>query len=89
MSKQAKAKEEQGYRLLGPACGNCRHFTSEMVPIKWMVERNAKLTRQGQALALLDLSLPANQKETNMRCAIGGFAVKKTAYCHSWEGKHK
>lgn len=86
MSKQAKAKEEQGYKASGPNCGNCRHFTSEMVPIKWMVERNAELARKGQGPGR-DLSLPANQKETNMRCVIGGFATKKTAYCSRWEEK--
>lgn len=86
MSKQAKAKEEQGYRLSGPTCSNCRNFASDMVPIKWMAEKNAQCTARGES-PCYDLSWPANQKETNMRCAIGGFAVKKMAHCNRWEAK--
>lgn len=86
MSKQAKAKEEQGYRLSGPTCGDCRNFASVMVPIKWMADANKKCADRGEAPSY-DLTLSANQKETNMRCAIGGFAVKKMAYCNRWEAK--
>lgn len=86
MSKQAQAKEEQGYKLSGPNCGNCRSFTSEMVPIKWMVNRNKELAARGESPGY-DLDLLANQNETNMRCVIGGFATKKMAYCDRWEEK--
>lgn len=84
MSKQSKAREEQGYRHEGPRCGTCRHFTSDSVPIKWMVERNDEFVNVGR-LAPYDLTLSCNQKESNLRCGIGGFAVKKNAHCQRWE----
>jgi len=86
MSKQQKAKEEQGYRLPGPSCGNCVRFKSDMTPIKWMVENNEWAKERGVE-PRYDLNSPACQKESNLRCTVGGFAVKKTGYCNLWEGK--
>ena len=83
MSKQAQAKKEQGYRQTGPSCGNCAHFQSEQVPIKWMVDENAKSELLGLH-PCYDLSSPANNKESNLRCSIGDFSIKKTAYCLLW-----
>ena len=86
MSKQAEAKQAQGYSASGPTCSNCHHFTSEIVPINWMVHYNNECVAKGKD-PYYDLTLPVSQKETNMRCAIGGFAIKKTAYRNRWEGK--
>ena len=30
---------------------------------------------------------PAYTKENNLRCGLGGFAVKKTATCREWSDK--
>ena len=87
MSKQSKAREEQGYKHEWPRCGTCRRFTSDSVPIKWMVERNDEFVNAGRP-APYDLTLPANQKEGNLRCSIGGFAVKKMGYCNRYEDEN-
>lgn len=84
MSKQSQAREEQSYRHEGPRCGTCRHFTSDSVPIKWMVECNDEFVNAGRP-APYDLTLSCNQKEGNLRCGVGGFAVKKNAHCQRWE----
>ena len=83
MSKQSQAKKEQGYRQTGPSCGNCDHFQSEQVPIKWMLEENARNERLGLP-TYYDMKLPANNKESNLRCSIGDFSIKKMAYCLLW-----
>lgn len=87
MSKQSEAREQQGYRQEGPRCGNCRRFTSDSTPIKWMVERNNECVNAGRP-APYDLTLAANLKESNLRCSIGGFAVKKHGYCNQWEDEN-
>lgn len=87
MSKQSQAREAQGYRHEGPRCGNCRRFTSDSVPIPWMVETNAKFVEQGKP-APYDMTLPANTREGNLRCQIGDFAIKKNAYCTQWEDEN-
>lgn len=88
MSKQSKAREEQGYKHEGPRCGTCKHFDSEFVPIKWMVERNDEFVNAGRP-APYDMTLPCNQKEGNLRCSIGGFAVKKMGYCNRYEDENE
>ncbi len=85
MSKKSQAREAQNYRLEGPRCGNCYHFLSDSVPIKWMVESNDQHFNAGGRFPLYDLTTPANQKETNLRCQIGEFAVKKNACCDQWK----
>lgn len=86
MSNQSEAKQAQGYCAKGPTCATCAHFTSKFVQISWLVESNEDRIAQGFE-PLYDLALRENQKETNMRCGLGGFAVKKTACCSVWEGK--
>lgn len=63
MSKQSKAKEDQGYqdKPVFPMCSNCQHFNIEIATIE---------TRYGNYT-----------KEQNIRCTIGGFAVKKQGNC--------
>lgn len=88
MSKQSQAREEQGYRHEAPRCGNCRRFTSDSLPIPWMVRMNDEFVSAGRP-APYDMTLPENLKEGNLRCGIGGFAVKKTAYCNRWEDENE
>lgn len=87
-AEQTRAKEYQGYVKSGPSCGNCRHFLSDFVPIKWVVELNEEFAAKGRPPAY-DVTLPANTVEKNMRCGIGGFPVKKTAYRNHWERKEQ
>lgn len=88
MSKQSEAKEGQGYSHEGPRCGNCRRFLSDSVPVKWMVEENDKRVEKGLT-PFYDLTLPEHTKEANLRCGIGGFAVKKMGYCKRWEDENE
>lgn len=85
MSKQAQARKDQGYTHENPRCGTCRHFTSESLPIKWMVDMNNNEIAAGRR-PYYDMDLPEHRKEGNLRCGIGKFAVKKNAYCLKWEG---
>ena len=84
MSKQSDAKKSQEYRIEPLCCASCKHFCSDLVPIKWMVDRNKEYVAAGRAEPY-DLTRPTNLKEGNLRCGIGGFAVKKTACCKLWE----
>ncbi len=84
MSKQSEAKQAQGYSPHGPTCGQCQHFQSDFVPFPWMVKRNAERIADGMT-PQYDLTLPQHQREANLRCGIGGFAVKKAAYCKRYE----
>lgn len=88
MSKQSEAREKQGYKHEGPRCGTCFYFTSDSVPVKWMVEANELRTAAGQT-PHYDLTLPVNRKETNLRCQIGGFAVKKNACCNHYRSEEE
>lgn len=88
MSKQSEAREEQGYKHKGPRCGTCRHFTSDSIPIPWMVKMNDEFVNAGRPVPY-DLTLPANQNERNLRCMIGGFAVKKNGHCKRYEDENE
>lgn len=78
MSKQNEAKEAQGYTLFQSVCGNCKSYTSEMVLPAWMARRNAENVEIGREP---EYKLSNHGVEKNMRCGIGGFAVKKNATC--------
>lgn len=71
MSKQAEAKEKQGYvaKAVPQTCGNCMHFQSEMIEMRsqWM----------GTVW----------KEEKCLRCGIGRFAVKKMGTCNEWVKK--
>jgi hypothetical protein len=67
MSKRSKAKLRQGYSLhpIMPICNNCIHFLFDRRVIFPPSETS-----------------PAGWVEdTNIKCAIGGFAVQKDAGC--------
>lgn len=76
MSKQSEAKIRQEYTVDSPKCSNCKHFSSSMKPINWMLAENQKLGHERY-----DLTQSQNQVETDFRCKVGGFAIKKTAFC--------
>lgn len=80
MSKQSEAKAEQNYRKTPDTCSNCGNFSSELVPVAWMARSNADNEAAGYK-PRYNLALRASQNETNLRCTLGGFAVKKTATC--------
>lgn len=68
MSKQAEAKEQQGYtpKAEPRTCATCRHFQfATLVSREWCGKEY--------------------YKDTNLRCGIGGFAVKKMGTCNKHE----
>lgn len=71
-TKQAKAKQEQGYTAEGPKCGNCKHRQFDMVLPAWMAEHN----RLGVEQYGDKYKQPKNQ-----RCGISGFAIKVQGWC--------
>lgn len=82
MSKQSKAKESQGYRPKPSprTCANCAAFRSDRLLPYWMAERNREVGTK-------HFTLEQHGVEKNMRCGIGGFAVKKTATCNHFTAK--
>ena len=83
-SKQAKAKQEQGYTAEGPKCGNCKHRQFDMVLPAWMVEHN-------RVHAELDSGIKQYgdqyKQPKNQRCGIGGFAIKVQGWCVKHEAQ--
>lgn len=88
MSKQSEAKKQQGYRTEPNTCANCANFSFEMRPIKWMVEENKDCEANGRK-PRYNIYSPECLKETNLRCGIGGFAVKKNATCNQHKLKEE
>lgn len=87
MSSQSVAKKEQGYGEQGPVCGNCQHYRSEMQLPAWMKRRNEEAAAAGK---VPEFRAPGNStEEKNKRCNLGGFAVKKTAWCMRWSSPPK
>lgn len=83
-SKVEKAKADQGYTMDSPICGNCAHYTSEMMLPAWMQKRNKQDRELGVAESFSDKHAT---DEKNKRCMLGNFTVKKTAWCKRWEAK--
>lgn len=75
MSAQSKAKESQGYvpKAVPSVCSNCRYFQADYVDV------NEKF-HKGDATSLIRPFF----EHRNMRCGIGGFAIKKMGVCNSW-----
>jgi hypothetical protein len=67
MSKQAEAREAQGYRTEPRNCSNCAHYRSD-------------ITEHPPAFSWGN----PYTTESNRRCSLGSFAVKKTATCDRW-----
>lgn len=81
MSKQSEAKEKQGYVTKALCCGGCQHLKWDMVLPVWMETRNNELMASGRE-AEYDKS---HKVEKNLRCGLGGFAVKKSGACRAWK----
>lgn len=85
MSKQSDAKKSQDYnpKPATKTCANCRHleFTSRLP--EWMAEANDRRICMGSTL----MYGPEYELQKDLRCAIGGFAVKKMATCKEFERK--
>jgi hypothetical protein len=80
MSKQAAAKEAQGYTTDKRNCSNCAHRQCDRRLPAWMQRENA---RHPEHPTWGD----HHAQEVNQRCGIGGFAVKATAWCNQWATK--
>lgn len=65
MSKQSGAKFAQGYRNDPNCCQRCEHFSKTVVEKTYEAYGGLKTWTE----------------DKNMRCGIGGFAVKKMAVC--------
>lgn len=76
MSKQALAKQQQGYSTEPTNCGNCKHRSCVKELPSWMI---------GDRIYDTEIGRQRHSIEKNQRCTIGGFAVKKTARCNMWE----
>ena len=77
MSKQSDAKEKQGYTSDVKKCATCKNFKFDLRVSLWMEDQNQ------QSPGKWPVKEYGIQK--NKRCQIGGFAVKSTAVCNSWE----
>ncbi|MGU2444415.1 hypothetical protein ACTXHA_28780 [Burkholderia cenocepacia] len=71
MSKQSEAKASQNWRKAPDTCQRCVHFT---------MERRDFSETYGNTVYEWS-------KDTNMRCAIGGFKTSKTNVCDRFEQK--
>ena len=77
ISKVEQKKQAQGYvaKYDAPICGNCPNMTSEEEFPAWVKKQHPDLSDG-------DLFQKGYLKyETNVRCGIGGFAVKKQGSC--------
>lgn len=74
MSKQSEAKASQDYIPKAHNCGDCANLQSNMLMPQWMIDSN-KVVPGSYNLASEYLM------EKNIRCGIGGFAVKKMGIC--------
>ena len=65
MSKQSEAKKAQNYRDDADTCANCANYRSELIDKTYDSYDGIQVWTE----------------EKGKRCALGGFAVKKTATC--------
>lgn len=87
MSKTQEAKAFHCYvdKVEPATCGNCNHFQSDKAPPAWMVKKNSEAKAKGCKDPYPDEVLDANSTERNLRCGMGGFAVKKMGGCRFHE----
>lgn len=76
MTKTELAKQKQEYtpKFIPGTCGNCAHRVYEMNFPAWMKKPGIQHWDEKYKV------------ETNQRCGIGGFAVKKLGSCAEWAG---
>lgn len=86
MSKQSKAKDTQGYdpKPQPAICSRCAHYQSEKKLPAWMEQAKADGEKHWHGRAY---SIELDGIEGNLRCGLGGFAIKKTATCQKFERK--
>jgi hypothetical protein len=77
MSKQSEAKAAQDYIPKAHNCADCASLKSDMVMPQWMIDSNIQYENNGYGLHFSD----SYRNEKNIRCGIGGFAVKKSGIC--------
>lgn len=67
MSKISEAKERQGYveKAVPQTCVNCKSFTFDSIDKEFFS----------------GVSITKWKEDKNLRCIVGGFAVKKMATC--------
>lgn len=84
MSKQSEAKQAQGYtdKPLVRSCGNCEHFKTERALPAWMARDKAAGRKAWNGR---EYSLELDGVAKNLRCGIGGFAVKKLGCCDHFQ----
>lgn len=92
MSKQSDAQTAQKYeqKPLPATCANCQNFTSEKKLPAWMDRDNAegrKPLPNYMGPSFDSYTIENHGVEKNMRCGLGGFAVKKTAACAEFTRK--
>jgi hypothetical protein len=82
MSKQSEAKKKQDYvpKAIPQTCGNCGNL--EQTPYYYSVETNDRIEGLNP-----DESKYALTYYDNLRCGIGGFAVRKMGTCNGFVGK--
>jgi len=87
VSKTEKIKIEQGY-VANPVpntCVNCKHYLFEMKLPAWMRESNENFLANGRRPPYGE----SCKNESNRRCGIGKFAIKKSATCKLFEPKEQ
>lgn len=85
MSAQSIAKAAQGYepKPVSSTCGNCERFKSDRVLPAWRERQNQHVKSLGRKALWGD----QNTVEKNLRCTLGGFAVKKMGTCREFRLK--
>ena len=80
MSKQSEAKEKQNYcaKPVPQTCANCKHLTQNFFHYD---EKYVRIEGKNPSTEKYARSTYSD----NLRCGIGGFAVKKTATCDFME----
>lgn len=94
MSKQSQAQIAQCYdpKPDPSTCGFCQHFTSEKLLPAWMERDNAEGKKPWRGAGVHQrkiFTVEEDGVEKNLRCGIGGFAVKKLATCDLFARKPK
>jgi len=83
MSKQSEAKIKQDYvaKAIPQTCQHCAFLNSKLELPRWMREHNNGHRQSPQ------YNVAEHGIMTDLRCEIGGFAVKKMGTCIEYAGK--
>ena len=92
-SKVQAAKAACGYSATPvlPVCGTCKHLRSDIVVVPWVLK---ELRETGKVHVYTvgeftrEEDIPNSlRKESNIRCALHGFGVKKMGSCRTWQAE--